>query len=106
MDQSEIVKRTEEICNEFDSRLEVVGIAAARLELAKALAEREASQPTVKADCRECGYWAAQGASFCHRCGKGIVRASHPTSGADLATPSGCEHFVAPNFCKLIVDVV
>ena len=26
------------------------------------------------ADCRECGYWTAQGVSFCHRCGKDIKR--------------------------------
>ena len=26
------------------------------------------------ADCRECGYWTAQGVSFCHRCEKDIKR--------------------------------
>jgi hypothetical protein len=39
--QSEIVKRTEEICNEFDKRVQLVGWVIARLELAKTLAETE-----------------------------------------------------------------
>ena len=48
MNQSEVVARIEEICKEFDSRVEVVGLAIARLELAKALAESEAAQPRVQ----------------------------------------------------------
>jgi hypothetical protein len=39
--QSKIIKRIEQICIEFDARVEVVGLAIARLELAKALAEAE-----------------------------------------------------------------
>jgi len=41
MSQTTIVKRTEQICNEFDQRAAVVGFAMARAELAKALAEVE-----------------------------------------------------------------
>jgi hypothetical protein len=41
MNQSDTVKRIESICKEFDNRVEVVGLAIARLELAKALAESE-----------------------------------------------------------------
>ena len=41
MSQSSVVKRIEEICHEFDIRLETVSVAVARLELAKALAESE-----------------------------------------------------------------
>lgn len=41
---TEIMKRIKEICDEFDARAEQVGIAIARLELAKALAESEANQ--------------------------------------------------------------
>lgn len=36
-----IIKRTEEICNEFDKRAAVVGISFARLELAKSFAQFE-----------------------------------------------------------------
>lgn len=42
MKQSETVKRIQSICEEFDSRVLQVGLAVARLELAKALADREA----------------------------------------------------------------
>ena len=48
MSQSDVVKRIEEICNEFDSRVETVGLAIARLELAKALAEAEAAQHQIR----------------------------------------------------------
>ena len=41
MDQSEFEKRIKEICKEFDERVEDVGLAQARAELAKALAEAE-----------------------------------------------------------------
>ena len=44
MSQSDIVKRIEEICKEFDARVIEVGLPIARLELAKALAEIEAAQ--------------------------------------------------------------
>lgn len=44
MNQSKVVARIEEICKEFDGRVGVVGLAIARLELAKALAESEAAQ--------------------------------------------------------------
>jgi hypothetical protein len=47
MDQHKVVTRIEEICKEFDARVEVVGLAIARLELAKALAEAEAAQQSV-----------------------------------------------------------
>ena len=50
MSQSDIVERIEEICNEFDIRLVTVGVKVARLELAKAFAECEASQKVVQAD--------------------------------------------------------
>ncbi len=43
MNQSKIIERTEKICNEFDGRAADVGIKIARLELAKAFAEQEAS---------------------------------------------------------------
>ena len=39
--QSDIIKRVEEICAEFDSHSAEVGVAIARLSLAKALAEAE-----------------------------------------------------------------
>ncbi len=45
MDQSQIINRIEGICNEFDIRVEAVGVNVARLELAKAFAECEATQP-------------------------------------------------------------
>ena len=41
MDQSPIVKRIEEICREFDSRVSTVGLSFSRLELAKRLSETE-----------------------------------------------------------------
>lgn len=41
--QSETIKRIEEVCNEFDERMKSVGVAIARLELAKALVESEIS---------------------------------------------------------------
>ncbi len=53
--QTDMIKRIESICGEFDSRMEEVGISMARLELAKALAsceasQQDASQPTGKKD--------------------------------------------------------
>ena len=42
MNQSETVKRIESVCKEFDSRVNDVGLAIARLELAKAMVEHEA----------------------------------------------------------------
>jgi len=39
--QTEIIKRVEEICNEFDIRVNSAGVNIARLELAKALATCE-----------------------------------------------------------------
>ena len=53
MSQSDTVKRIEEICKEFDSRVPVVGLAIARLELAKALAESEAAQQPLVVDVAE-----------------------------------------------------
>jgi len=50
MNQSDVVKRIESICQEFDSRINEVGLAIARLELAKALAECEAAQLKRAAD--------------------------------------------------------
>jgi len=50
MNQSDVVKRIESICQEFDSRVNEVGLAIARLELAKALAECEAAQQSVQPD--------------------------------------------------------
>ena len=41
--QTKIFKRIEEICGEFDARVQQVGLEVARLELAKALAENEDS---------------------------------------------------------------
>lgn len=41
--QSRIIKRTKEICDEFDARVNTVGISFARLEIAKVLAETEAN---------------------------------------------------------------
>ena len=38
---TKIVKRIESICHEFDARAESLGVAFARLELAKALAKSE-----------------------------------------------------------------
>jgi len=32
------------------------------------------NDPPKPPDCRECGYWTAQGQQWCHRCGKDIVR--------------------------------
>jgi hypothetical protein len=43
MNQTEIVKRITSICAEFDAREKQVGIKFARLELARAMAENEAS---------------------------------------------------------------
>ena len=53
MNQSDVVKRIESICQEFDSRINEVGLAIARLELAKALAECEAAQLKRAADGRK-----------------------------------------------------
>jgi hypothetical protein len=44
MSQSDIVKRIEEICREFDARVIDVGLQIARAEISKALAENEASK--------------------------------------------------------------
>jgi hypothetical protein len=52
--QSEIVKRIEEICKEFDERLALVGVKIARLELARALAKLEAAQSEQTDVCPEC----------------------------------------------------
>ena len=43
MDQSTIVKRIEEICHEFDSRVSAIGLLGARVELAKQLSETESA---------------------------------------------------------------
>ena len=48
MNQSHIVKRIQSICEEFDARVLQVGLAIARLELAKALAECEANETLEK----------------------------------------------------------
>ena len=46
-------KLIESICEEFDGRVAEVGVASARLELAKAFAEYEASQLAEKGEkCR------------------------------------------------------
>ena len=45
MEQSNIVKRTKEIYDEFTNRMNRVGLSIALTELAKALAEHEADQP-------------------------------------------------------------
>ena len=50
-DADNLVKRVEEICREFDDRLEDVGLLFARLELAKALAEAEISRPAAPPAC-------------------------------------------------------
>ena len=50
MDQHETIKRTQEICTEFDTRVGVVGIPFARAELAKALAEEE-GRTALFSDC-------------------------------------------------------
>ena len=73
MTQSGIVKRIESICDEFDSRVEEVGLAIARLELAKVLAECEAAQPTAAPDSEgRCGHedrsWFKKGEP-CPKCG-------------------------------------
>lgn len=60
MNQSKVVARIEEICKEFDSRVEVVGVTIARLELAKALAETEAAQQSIYL----IALWCWFGASF------------------------------------------
>lgn len=54
MSQSNIIKRIEEICNEFDNRVTKVGLTIARLELAKAFAEAESAQPLNTADDKAC----------------------------------------------------
>jgi hypothetical protein len=48
MTQSEIVKRIADICGEFDQRLAFVSIMVTRMELAKALAEKEAEIAALK----------------------------------------------------------
>lgn len=53
--QSEVIKRIEEICKEFDSRVEKVGLEVARTELAKALAEAESAQQHTGYVCPICG---------------------------------------------------
>ena len=50
---SDIVKRIESICEEFDSRVEDVGLVTARLELAKALANAESAQHPFQTDVAE-----------------------------------------------------
>ena len=47
---SDTVKRIKSICEEFDSRIETVGVAISRLELAKALAENEEQLAAMEAD--------------------------------------------------------
>jgi transcription initiation factor TFIIIB Brf1 subunit/transcription initiation factor TFIIB len=47
---SNTTKRIESICGEFDIRMEQVGGAIARLELAKALAENEAQLAELKTE--------------------------------------------------------
>lgn len=54
MSQHKVILRIEKICKEFDDRVEVVGFAIARLELAKALAESEAAQQTYALDGATC----------------------------------------------------
>lgn len=48
--QSSIVKRIKEICDEFDDRVNSVGLSFARAELAKALAETEADLNAALSD--------------------------------------------------------
>jgi len=48
MNKSDVIKRIESICQEFDSRVEGVGLAIARLELAKVLAECESTQQNAQ----------------------------------------------------------
>jgi len=47
---SDTTKRIESICGEFDVRVGQVGLAIARLELAKALAENEAQLAELKTE--------------------------------------------------------
>jgi len=57
-EQTEIIKRIEEICDKFDIRVTEVGMPLARIELAKAFAECEASKTGAQADacrCSSCG---------------------------------------------------
>ena len=42
--QTKLIRRIEEICKEFDARVEQFGLEIARLELAKALATAESNQ--------------------------------------------------------------
>ena len=70
MNQLEVVTRIEEICEEFDSRVEVVGLAIARLELAKALAEAEAAQK----DCLHLNYHINEFGKYCLDCHKLVTR--------------------------------
>ena len=61
MAQTDTVKRIKSICDEFDRRMEEVGLATARLEVAKALAECEASKSipavlevsSIECNCKE-----------------------------------------------------
>jgi translation initiation factor IF-3 len=81
------IQRIEEICQEFDSRLPEVGLAIARLELAKALAEAEKASPDVVviepsgplAICRKADYDKLQdGITRARRIIKMMLVASHP----------------------------
>ena len=74
MSQSEIVKRIEEICNEFDARLKIVGVAIARLELAKALAEYEAAQSSAQLKCAECGALGYSHMPICSKFGSYVTQ--------------------------------
>lgn len=79
MSQSDVVKRIEEICKEFDARVIEVGLPIARLELAKALAEREAAQPTLAPDaanrrCPECRSLLEVSSVYCDTCGTDTPR--------------------------------
>ena len=61
--QSDVVKRTCEIVKEFNSRVTVIGIMSAVVELAKALAENESEKEIIiglepgthKVQCEHCG---------------------------------------------------
>ena len=75
-----VVKRIEEICKEFDARVIQVGLPIARLELAKALAEREAAQQTLgqvdaaNRRCQECNALLEVSSVYCDTCGTDVPR--------------------------------
>ena len=69
MNQSEIVKRIQKICEEFDCRVKVIGPFFARTEIAKALADTEAALAEKERELAELREKYEVFAPVCRKCG-------------------------------------